>query len=407
MTLFADDAATEPPSTAPSVPLARPAPSRTLAQSRAFGSSLTFLAFLAIFAGYSVWLGDRFLDPGARLLNLHQNVPVLLIALAAMITLVAGKFDLSVSSTASLTAYLAIGLRTEQGLPFWAVLVACLAVGVAVGLVNGFLVEYLSINAFIATLGSGGVILGISSVYSGGGPLIPSGPRAVPGWFDALGSFASRPPAAVVWAIAAVACAALVRLLGAVVPSRWDRTRSLAARTVAVAAAAALVVVGLDVPSWSGGVSWLTFLLLVVATAMWVLLELTAFGRGLKASGANPEAARLAGIHTRRHVLGAFVLGGVLAALAGVILAATQGSVAPDLAGAFLLPAFAAAFLSTVVFSAGAFTVWGTVIGGVFVVWVGQGLIVGGLPNTWTDIVNGAVLLIAVSLSTVVRIARR
>jgi ribose/xylose/arabinose/galactoside ABC-type transport system permease subunit len=70
-------------------------------------------------------------------------------------------------------------------------------------------------------------------------------------------------------------------------------------------------------------------------------------------------------------------------------------------AASFLLPAFAAAFLSTVVLSNGRFTVWGALVGGTFLVWVSQGLIVGGLPFTWTDVVNGTVLVIAVALSTV------
>ncbi|WP_433503021.1 ABC transporter permease [Pseudonocardia halophobica] len=384
---------------------------RAVLHGRAFGSSLTVLAFLVVFAVYSVWLGDRFVDLGARLLNIHQNVPVLLIGLAAMVTLVAGKFDLSVSSTASLTAFLAVGLRTEQGMPFWLVLVSCLAVGLLVGLVNGFLVEYLSINAFIATLGTGGVVLGLSSVYSGGGALIPArGDFDLPAWFGDMGSFTNRPPTVVVVVVGLLAGAATVHGLAAVRPRRVPAGAWHAFRGAAGVLVAALVVWGLlaaGSSATSGGLSWLIVLLVGVALVMWLLLELTTFGRGLKATGSNAEAARLAGIRTRRHVVGAFVIGGVLSALAGVTLAATQGTVAPDIAGAFLLPAFAAAFLSTVVFSSGPFTVWGTIAGGVFVVWVGQGLITGGLPATWTDVVNGAVLLVAVALSTVVRMARR
>ena len=73
------------------------------------------------------------------------------------------------------------------------------------------------------------------------------------------------------------------------------------------------------------------------------------------------------------------------------------------MASGYLLPAFAAAFLSTVVLSSGRFKVWGTLIGGTFLVWVSQGLIVGGLAFTWTSVVNGAVLIAAVALSTVFR----
>jgi ribose/xylose/arabinose/galactoside ABC-type transport system permease subunit len=143
--------------------------------------------------------------------------------------------------------------------------------------------------------------------------------------------------------------------------------------------------------------------LVVIAAAMWVLLDHTSYGRYLHATGYNPEAARLTGVDTGKETFKAFAIGGVLAAVAGVLLTANQGSAAPDAAATFLLPAFAAAFLSTVVLSAGRFTVWGAVVGGTFLVWVSQGLIVGGLPFTWTDIVNGAVLASAVAMSTVLR----
>ena len=53
--------------------------------------------------------------------------------------------------------------------------------------------------------------------------------------------------------------------------------------------------------------------------------------------------------------------------------------------------------------STGRFTVWGTIIGGIFVVWISQGLIIGGVEPQWTDIVNGAVLVSAVALSAFMR----
>ena len=81
----------------------------------------------------------------------------------------------------------------------------------------------------------------------------------------------------------------------------------------------------------------------------------------------------------------------------------SQGAASPDIAAPYLLPAFAAVFLSTVLFSSGRFHVWGTVIGGYVVVTVGQGLIIGGLPFTWTFVVNGVVLVAAVALSTVLK----
>ena len=99
----------------------------------------------------------------------------------------------------------------------------------------------------------------------------------------------------------------------------------------------------------------------------------------------------------------AFVISGLLSATAGIVLAAIQGSASPDIGAGFLLPAFAAAFLSTVLLSRGRFHIWGTLIGGVFLIWVGQGLVIGGVSFTWIGVINGAVLVGAVALSTALR----
>jgi ribose/xylose/arabinose/galactoside ABC-type transport system permease subunit len=178
----------------------------------------------------------------------------------------------------------------------------------------------------------------------------------------------------------------------------WD---AISAAIVVVAGVVLIAVVRVD--HWVNATSWTIAVLLAVGMIVWVLLSYTTFGRYLRATGSNAEAARLAGVNPGKETIKAFALGGLLAALAGVLLAANQGSASPDVATGFLLPAFAAAFLSTVVLSTGRFTVWGTLIGGIFLVWVSQGLIVGGLAFTWTNVVNGVVLVLAVALSTVLR----
>jgi ribose/xylose/arabinose/galactoside ABC-type transport system permease subunit len=372
---------------------------RSVLGSRALQGSISFLAFLAVFAGYTLWLGDKFANTQARFLDIHQNAPILILGLAVMVTLIAGKFDLSVGGMATLTTYLVIGLKINQNWPFALVIAVCVAIGVLGGLLNGLLVVRLNVNTFIATLGTGGVFAGLSSVYGKGTQLSPTQDNKgkIPGWFsgpDSLGSFGHKFPSAILWVCVALlavgAFMALRRRRPAARTARsWD---AISAAIVIVVAAILLFVFRLD--HWIDQVSWTIAVLLAIGLIMWVLLAHTTYGRYLHATGYNPEAARLAGVDPGRETIKAFVIGGVLAA-------ANQGSASPDVATGFLLPAFAAAFLSTVVLSTGKFTVWGALIGGTFLVWVGQGLIVGGLAFTWTDVVNGVVLVIAVALSTV------
>jgi len=375
-----------------------------LAGARLLQSSITLFAFLIIFAGFGIWLGGGFLNVDARLLDVHQNAPILLLALAALVTLVPGLFDLSIAGVATLTAFLSIGLRVQQGWPFGLVLVASLLVGAIVGLINSIVVERLRVHAFIATLGTGGICAGLAAVYSGGTVLSPgtTGPQ-LPNWFQNFGSFADKAPSWLVVLGLVITAAALFVGLDHVRPARWSPTQWLIAKVALLAAAVLLLVFVFDISSWVTGTSWMIFLLLLTAFILWVTLEYTTFGRQLRAIGSNRAGAELAGVRSQRQVVKAFVIGGVLAGLAGVLLSASQGSATPDAAANFLLPAFAAAFVSTVVLSHGRFTVPGTISGGIFIVWVGQGLIVGGIPATWIDVVNGVVLIGAVALSTAMR----
>ena len=376
----------------------------SLLGARTVQSLMTFVAFLIVFVIFAAWLGPAFTDVGGRLLNVHQNAPILLLSLAVLITLVAGQFDLSVGSMATLTTFLVVGLVARQGQPMWVAIVACLLIGAVGGLVNAFLVIKVRVTAFIATLGTGGVMAGVSSVYSGGSQLTPTGDdQALPEWFSglgSLGSFTGKVPTAAVWAaFAAVVLLLLLGLTGAV--RRGERARALRVGVV-VLAMAVIVPTGVlaDVASQ---LSWTIAGVLVISTFMWLLLHHTSFGRRLFATGSNATAARLAGVNPAFETTKAFVLGGLLAACAGILLGANQGSASPDAGAAFLLPAFAGAFLSTVLFSTGGFNVWGAIVGGIFLIWVAQGLIIGGLPFTWTGVINGTVLVLAVALSTLLR----
>ena len=143
--------------------------------------------------------------------------------------------------------------------------------------------------------------------------------------------------------------------------------------------------------------------LLVLAVFAWYVLEHTPLGRRIYATGANPDAARLTGVNTSRMVFGSLVTCGLIAAVAGVLLASTLGSVSAALGPEYLLPAFAAAFLGTTQLKPGRFNIWGTMLA-IFLLGTGvQGLqLVGG--QVWvTALFNGVALIVAVGAGLVVR----
>jgi ribose/xylose/arabinose/galactoside ABC-type transport system permease subunit len=367
-------------------------------------SSLTVLAFFMCFAVFGIWLGGRFLNVDARLLDVHTDAPVLVLGFAVLVTIVPGMFDLSVAGVADLACTLVIGLRIKQGLPLWLVLIIAVGVGALVGLINAAIIERLHVNAFIATLGMGAICDGIATVYANGVVIIPglTGPQ-IPTWFQNLGLFSEKAPEWLVGAGVVLIFVMLFFTMNGLRPESWDAKRWLTAKAIVLAILAALLVFVFRLSQWMSDMSWLVVITILIALVIWIVLDYTTFGRHCRAIGSNRAAAVLAGVKAPRQIYKAFMLGGSLAALAGVLLAASEGSASPSTADPFLLSAFSAVFLSTVVFSHGRFTLPGTLLGGVFVIWIGQGLVIGGINPNWISVVNGAILVAAVALSTAVR----
>lgn len=149
------------------------------------------------------------------------------------------------------------------------------------------------------------------------------------------------------------------------------------------------------------GIPIVTVFALVCAVLAWWVLEHHPFGRWLAATGANAEAARLAGVPTTRYITTSFVITGVVASLAGILVCAKIGQVSPSIGAPYLLPAFAACFLGTTQFKLGRFNVWGTVLA-LYLLAIGvKGLQLAGGQLWITDLFNGLALIVAVSLAVI------
>jgi ribose/xylose/arabinose/galactoside ABC-type transport system permease subunit len=349
---------------------------------------------------YGAWLGSDFLSASSRVFDLNANAEILVIALGVLFCLVSGHFDLSAVALSGLVAILTIGLRVRQELPFPLVLVIALAVGLVGGFVNGVLVGRFNLNSFIATLPTSGIFTGIATAYSGGSSLLAAqGRHPVPTWFTgptSFSSFSHKAPEVAIYVLAVLVVLAGVSVV---------RERIPAARYSMRIAATLCFVIVVALCAWAlrGNASWPVLILIALTLITWAIMRYTVFGRSAMATGSNPSAARLAGIRVERTIITSYTLSGLFAAIAGIMTAATLGSADPGVTDSYLLPAYAAVFLSTVLFTEGRFHPWGTVIGGFAVVEISQGLVTGGVAFKWTEFFNGTALLIAVSISTLIR----
>ena len=266
---------------------------------------------------------------------LSDKAIVAFLALAEMAVISCAQFDLSIGFNVSLLHSLAIGLVVNNNLPWPLVFAIVLGLGVFMGVVNGLLVRVAKIDSFIATLGVGTFNYGLAGWYTGGQQLIGN----LPAGFTAL-----------------------------------DQIRVF-------------------------GVPFSALLLLAIAVVMWIVFEFLPIGRYLYVIGANERTAELTGIRVSRYVIGAFMVSGLLTAVASLALAARIQVGQSNVGQEFLLPAFVGALLGATTVKPGRVNVWGTLVA-VLILAVGiSGIEQLGGEFYVESLFNGGALVVAVGMA--------
>jgi ribose transport system permease protein len=273
--------------------------------------------------------------------SIANTQPVLAVAAMALIVpLIAGRFDVSVGANLGLCAIATAAAMSRYELPLEVAVVIGVGIGALIGLFNGYIVAYLGVNSIIGTLGVSTILGGLVNGYTGG---IPISDRLSP------------------------------------------VLTNISVQTVA-------------------GMPVLFILMIIIGAATWFMLTQTPYGRYLSAVGANIESARLTGIRVKWIVLRSFVISGALAGVAGVLEIGAQGNAGPDLIGiTFILPALAAAFLGATTWRPGHYTVQGTIIALFFLGTTISGLELVGTEPWITDVFNGAAVVLAIAMSAQLR----
>jgi ribose transport system permease protein len=150
--------------------------------------------------------------------------------------------------------------------------------------------------------------------------------------------------------------------------------------------------------------AWVMFVICVLGA---LLMRYTVAGRNIQAVGRNPEASRLAGISVSLYTVAALVATGALVAIAGMLLTAQLGAGHPEVSGGYLLPGFAAAFLGAAVSRTGTASFIGALYGAFLLQCVTNGLIIINAPSWLQQVIQGAILIIAVGASQMIRLRAR
>jgi len=330
-----------------------------------------------------------FLHP-VNLSKLLQQMAVTgVLAVGMLMVIVAGQIDLSVGSVVGLAGGVA-AMTQEQGLAVS--LLSAVLIGVAIGAVQGGLVAYANIPAFIVTLGGLLAWRGLILDWSNGGTI----PVRLP-FFRSLGIDLVAP--AIGYGLAAAAVAALVWFT--LSRNRARRRHGLApsgagATALRIALPAALVLVFVYMMNRQGGVPVPVIVLLAIALLGAFLTRNTTFGRYLYAIGGNPDAARLSGISLRKHILAAYVLLGALIGVASLLHTARVGAASPDAGTLMELDAIAACVIGGTSLMGGRGTVFGAMLGALIMASLDNGMSLENVQNSTQYIIKGAVLVAAV-----------
>ncbi|WP_426232938.1 ABC transporter permease [Pararhizobium sp. DWP3-4] len=300
------------------------------------------LALITVFAIFSL-ASPTFLTIANLQSILVNNFTLLaIVAIAMTFAVSVGGIDLSVGTAVDFASFAFVSL-VLAGQPVVVAALVSLGAGAAVGAFNAVLISGIGISPFLATLGTLFIGRSIQQLLTNGGNPVYLPPSGVPEAFRFLGRGA---------------------------------------------------IAGIPVP--------LVIAAVIILGAI-IILTRARFGRVALAIGIQPSVVRYSGIAARAHVAVAFILAGLIAAVAGLILSATVTVYIPSSGSAFLLNAIGATFIGTTLSRLGRPNVPGTVLGVLLLGIVANGLLLTGLNFYWQQVGTGLLIFAVLALSFITR----
>lgn len=310
-----------------------------------------FLALIVIIAVFSYLSPNYFTVSNFLIMASHVAIYGIL-AIGMLLVILNGGIDLSVGSILALSGVMAGAMM--QGIelqfagvilypPVWAVVVLTLALGGLIGAVNGILVAWFRVPAFVATLGVMYVARGIALLKTNGLTYnnLSGRPELGNTGFDWLG---------------------------------FNRLAGIPISVIVLA---------------------------VLALLTGLMLSRSSFGRWLYASGGNERAADLSGVPVKRVKITVYTLSGILSAIAGLVLSSQLTSAGPTAGTTYELTAIAAVVIGGAALTGGRGTVRGTMLGAFVIGFLSDGLVIIGVSSYWQTVFTGAVIVLAVLMNSI------
>ncbi|PDS66791.1 ABC transporter permease [Rhizobium anhuiense] len=363
-----------------------------------------FIALIAIMVFFQFSTGGVLFRPLNLTNIILQNSFIVIMALGMLLVIVAGHIDLSVGSVVGFIGAIAGVMTVQWHTNYVLAGIVCLAMGALVGGIQGYFVAYHKIPSFIVTLAGMLVFRGLTlfvMTASGTGTSIGPFPPAfqlisigfLPNAFDMGGINSTSIILTVVGAVALFYLAWRKRLSNEKHGNDVEPLGFLLAQNALVTLA--ILALGYQLSIYRGFPNVLMVMLVLVAAYAFITRR-TTIGRRIYAMGGNEKATKLSGINTERLTFLTFANMGLLAGLAGLIVALRLNSATAKGGFGLELDVIAACFIGGASAQGGVGKVTGAVIGALIMGIMNNGMSIHGLGTDSQQMVKGAVLLAAV-----------
>lgn len=361
------------------------------------------IILIALLIAFQLMTGGIFLRPLNITNIVLQKSHILVLAAGMLLVVLLGFVDLSVGSVMAFVGAIAGMMMVNNHMSPWIAVPVCLAIGALIGAWQGFWVAYVGIPAFIVTLAGLLMFRGLTQVVLGGQSLAPF-PRA----FQKI-STGYLPEILV----SSSGMHVLTLLLGAILALalvffQWKAREKRKKNLFEVPSMNAFIFKSILTVGIVLGMSYIfaayqgfPIILIILGVIVGVygfLTNSTVAGRQIYATGGNLKAAQLSGIKTKKITFWVFVNMGMMAALAGLILAARLNAATPQAGTSLELDAMASVYFGGASTSGGIGTITGAIVGGLVMGVLNNGMSILGIGVDWQQAIKGLILLLAVVL---------
>jgi fructose transport system permease protein len=325
-----------------------------------FPTLIPFIVLLLGVAIFAVAAPGRFLSPLNLSVVLQQVTIIAILGIAQTLVILTAGIDLSVGAIMILCSVVMGRTAVVYGVPLFIAFPLGLLVGFACGFVNGLIVTLLRLPPFIVTLGTWSIFGALNTWYSRSETIRAQDIEAVAPFLQWTGN--------------------LIKL--------YDSALRL----------------GADLPFLKGWVvTYGSLLMILLALVVWYVLNRTAFGRHVYATGDDPDAARLSGINTDRTLVAVYALAGLICAVAAWVLIGRIGGVSPQAGLTANLDSITAVVIGGTSLFGGRGSIIGTLFGALIVGVFRNGLALSGLDVLWQDFTVGVLIIVAVTIDQWIR----